>query len=74
MKTKILIKTEYIKLCQLLKLAGVIGNGSEAKEYIESNNIYVNGELEKRRGRKIYAGYVVKTDDWELNTENNVEN
>lgn len=74
METKIFIKTEYIKLCQLLKLAGIIGNGSEAKEYIENKDIYVNGELEKRRGRKIYGGYLVKTNEWEIRIENNVEN
>lgn len=56
----IVIYTEYIKLGQLLKIAGIIVNGSEAKIFLEENIVYVNGEAEQRRGRKIYPGYQVK--------------
>ena len=57
------IITEYIKLGQLLKLIGIITNGSEAKTYLESNNVVVNDELEQRRGRKIYPGDKVIIDN-----------
>lgn len=60
------INTEYIKLGQLLKLLGLISNGSEAKNFIEENHIIVNGEDELRRGRKIYPGYKIKIGDLEV--------
>lgn len=50
---EILISTEFIILGQLLKFSGIISNGSEAKLFILNNDIFVNDELEKRRGRKL---------------------
>lgn len=47
------IKTEYIKLDQFLKLAGVTGSGGESRLFISNNCIIVNGEEEVRRGRKL---------------------
>ena len=47
---KIVIKDEYITLGQLLKFTGIIGSGAMAKSFILDNKIYVNGELETRRG------------------------
>lgn len=66
MRKNIEINTEYIKLGQLLKFAGIISNGSEAKDYLENNDVYVNDEKENRRGRKIYPGYIVKTNGVEV--------
>lgn len=56
---KIEISTEYITLGQFLKFAGIVRSGALAKEYIINNEIYVNGEKEDRRGRKIYKGFIV---------------
>ena len=53
------ITTDYITLGQLVKFVGLITNGAEAKEYIKRNKIQINGELDDRRGRKIYPGDVV---------------
>lgn len=50
---KIKIKTEYIKLDQFLKFTGIAVNGGEAKFIILEKRIYVNGELELRRGKKL---------------------
>ena len=60
---KSIIKDEFIKLGQLLKIVNEITNGAEAKMYLEENNVVVNGEPEKRRGRKIYPGYNVEIND-----------
>lgn len=57
---EIKIKTEYITLGQLLKFARIITDGSEAKYFLSSNKVFVNGELENRRGRKIYPGMSIK--------------
>jgi len=50
------IKTEYIALGQFLKLAEVIDTGGMAKAFLAEVPIKVNGELENRRGRKLYPG------------------
>lgn len=50
------IKTEYITLGQLLKFADVISSGGYEKIFIQENSILVNGEEEKRRGRKLRSG------------------
>lgn len=63
---KIEIKTEFIKLDSLLKYAGLSPSGAEAKFYIQQGNVKVNGEVEIRRGRKLYKGDVVKTEVGEI--------
>ncbi|MFV0504445.1 MAG: RNA-binding S4 domain-containing protein [Lachnospirales bacterium] len=50
------IKTEYIKLGQLLKLATILTNGSDFKFFIENNLITRNNEKLIERGKKIYKG------------------
>ncbi|MCR5684781.1 MAG: RNA-binding S4 domain-containing protein [Lachnospiraceae bacterium] len=49
---QIIIRDEFIKLGQALKLAGVVSTGVEAKYEIESGKVKVNGETDTRRGRK----------------------
>ena len=60
------IHTEYIELHQALKLSNITQTGGEAKAYLYQNTIYVNGEIETRRGRKLYPGDVLKTPDGEF--------
>lgn len=63
---KITINTEYITLGQLLKYVNIISNGSEAKMFLIEHQVFVNGEEEKRRGRKIYDNYQVKIEKEEF--------
>lgn len=56
---QITIKDEYIKLGQALKLAGMAGSGVEAKLAIQGGEVFVNGETELRRGKKLRAGDIV---------------
>ena len=56
---EIQIRDEFIKLGQLLKLAGLADTGVEAKERILAGEIRVNGETELRRGRKCVPGDVI---------------
>ena len=51
---KIKIETEFIKLDQLLKYAGICGSGSDAKELILEEAVSVNEEICTMRGKKIY--------------------
>ena len=53
---KIEIKDEYITLGQFLKVANIIASGGEAKIFLNSIIILVNGEEDNRRGRKLHKG------------------
>ena len=49
------IKTEYIKLDQLLKFSGIAESGADAKDMILSEMVSVNGEPCMMRGKKVRA-------------------
>jgi ribosome-associated protein len=53
------ITTEYIKLDQFLKWAGVTDSGADAKILIAEGKILVNGEVALQRGKKIRPGDTV---------------
>lgn len=57
---EIFIETEFIKLDQLLKFAGIVQTGTDAKYFISEGLVLVDGEVETRRGRKIYDGMIVR--------------
>ncbi len=48
------IKPPYIKLGQLLKYLDLIETGGSEKDFLENVDVYVNNEIDRRRGRKIY--------------------
>lgn len=52
------IKDEFIKLGQALKLAGLVDSGVVAKIVIQDGEVSVNGEIDVRRGKKLYEGDV----------------
>ena len=54
------IKDEFIKLGQVLKLAGLVESGVDAKYVIQDGLVKVNGEIDTRRGRKIVPGDIVE--------------
>lgn len=60
---KIKIHTEFIKLDQLLKFAGIAETGGHAKEIVAEGVVYLNGELCTERGKKIRPGDKVSLDD-----------
>jgi ribosome-associated protein len=55
----IAIRGDMIRLGQLLKLAGIVGTGGELKALLAESDVFVNGELEDRRGRQLHDGDVV---------------
>ena len=57
------ISSEFIKLDQFLKYVSICSSGSEAKFFVLDNDIYVNGELEKRRGRKLRINDIIKVNN-----------
>ncbi len=64
------LRDEFIKLGQALKAAGLVENGVEAKEVIQDGLVQVNGEVDTRRGRKLYDGDLVKFNGEEIKVEN----
>ena len=53
------LRDEYIKLGQALKAANLAEDGVEAKLAVQDGLVKVNGEVNTRRGRKLYPGDVV---------------
>lgn len=57
---QIKLDTEFITLGQFLKLADVIQTGGMAKWFLSENEIFINGEQDQRRGRKLRVGDKVR--------------
>ena len=53
-------------LGQALKASTLVGSGGEAKVVIQAGEVWVNGEVETRRGRKLEEGDVVEVGDERL--------
>jgi ribosome-associated protein len=53
-----------ITLGRFLKLAGLVDTGGDAKMLIATGCVVVNGEVETRRGRKLWPGDTVESDDF----------
>ncbi len=56
MEERIKIETPFIKLQDLLKFAGAVETGGEAKLAIQDGQVTVNGEVCTMRGKKLYPG------------------
>lgn len=54
------IVENFIKLGQFLKKIDIISSGGEAKYFLAENDVFVNGNLTKERGKKLYIGDLVK--------------
>ena len=65
----IYLREEFIKLGQTLKAAGFVDSGVEAKEVILEGLVFVNGEVDTRRGRKLYEGDVVSFENQTIKIE-----
>ncbi len=60
MEKKLTIDSEFITLAQALKFLDLVSSGGQAKFFLIENEIFVNGERETRRGRKLYPDDVIK--------------
>ncbi|MBE6799201.1 MAG: RNA-binding S4 domain-containing protein [Ruminococcaceae bacterium] len=63
------IHTEYIKLDDLLKFAGILGSGGQAKAVILDGLVKVNGEVCTMRGKKLRGGEIVEFDRYKIKVE-----
>lgn len=62
-KEVIKINEEYIKLQDLIKFAGIVPTGGQAKYLIQNGEILVNGEVCTMRGKKMRDGDVAQFED-----------
>ena len=58
-KETVTISTEFIKLDALLKFAGLVNSGGEAKTLIQEGDVLVNGEVCTMRSKKLRPGDTV---------------
>lgn len=59
METEVNITSEFITLGQMLKEVGIIDTGGMAKWFLSEYEVLLNGEVENRRGKKLYNGDVI---------------
>jgi len=57
---------EFITLQALLKEVGIIQSGGAIKSFLADNQVFFNGELENRRGKKLRIGDVVSLPNQQL--------
>lgn len=51
---------EYIRLDAFLKFAALVPTGGSAKLFIQSGEVFVNGQSCDQRGRKLRDGNIVR--------------
>lgn len=56
---EVVMKTEVVELCDLLKFENLTQSGGEAKLVIGEGHVWVNNEIESRKRKKLRAGDVV---------------
>ena len=57
------LKGEHIRLCDLLKLAGLADSGGQGKRLVAAGEVKVDGQGESRKTAKIRAGQIVECGD-----------
>ena len=57
------LKREHIRLCDLLKVAGIAESGGQGKRLVASGEVKVDGQSESRKTAKIRAGQIVECGD-----------
>lgn len=56
------LRDDFIKLGQALKASGLSESGVDAKLKIQEGLVKVNGQVETRRGRKLFEGDTAEYD------------
>ena len=60
------LSEEFITLQALLKELGIIHSGGAIKSFLMEHQVYFNGELESRRGKKIRIGDTIDIPDLKI--------
>ena len=54
------LTAEPIELYKILKFEGLVSSGGEAKQVIDNGLVKVNGEIERRKRKKIVSGDIIE--------------
>jgi ribosome-associated protein len=54
------LKGESVRLCDLLKLAGIAESGGQGKRLVAAGEVNVDGQPESRKAARIRSGQVVE--------------
>lgn len=54
------INVEPVELCKILKFENMVESGGEAKFVISEGLVRLNGEIETRKRKKIFAGDIIE--------------
>jgi ribosome-associated protein len=54
------LRGEHVRLCDLLKLAGIAESGGQGKQLVAAGEVKVDGRPESRKSAKIHAGQIVE--------------
>ena len=57
------IDREFITLGQLLKFENIVESGGMVKVFLSDYEVFVNGDQDQRRGRKLYPGDIVQIEE-----------
>ncbi len=57
------ISAEPVELCKILKFENMVASGGEAKQVISAGHVRLNGQVETRKRKKIFAGDIVELGD-----------
>jgi len=57
---EVILKAEPVELHKILKFEGLVPSGGVAKLAIESGDVFVNGEVETRKRKKMFAGDTIE--------------
>lgn len=55
-----LLNDAHVRLCDLLKLTGVVDSGAQGKQVVAQGLVTVDGQPESRKTAKIRAGQTVE--------------
>ncbi|HEX7812382.1 MAG TPA: RNA-binding S4 domain-containing protein [Burkholderiales bacterium] len=70
MKTvEITLRSEFIRLCDLLKVAGVAESGGQGKHMVAGGLVTVDGLPENRKTAKIRAGQKVECSGYSITVQ-----
>jgi ribosome-associated protein len=61
-----LINTEYVELCNLLKLVDLADSGGRGKAMVAEGLVKVDGQLELRKTAKIKAGQIIECEGMKI--------
>lgn len=67
--TKVKLLSSPIALFKVLKFEGLASSGAEAKQMVADGHVSVNGEIETRKARKLFAGDQIQVDEKILQLE-----